>query len=55
LFHILIIGNWRRINHGLKQQEPEEIVSKLPQVEKFVSQGPTHIDAIQEASTPEQR
>ena len=39
---------------GIKRQKPEEIVTKLRQVEVFVGQGKSRIDAIREIQITEQ-
>jgi len=39
---------------GIKRHKPEEIVSKLRQVDVFVGQGISRIDAIREISITEQ-
>ena len=40
---------------GIKRHKPEEIVTKLRQVEVFVGQGMSRIDAIREVQITEQR
>ena len=37
---------------GIKRHKPEEIVTKLRQVEVFVGQGMSRIDAIREVQIP---
>ena len=40
---------------GIRRHKPEEIVAKLRQVEVFVGQGMSRIDAIREVQITEQR